>query len=352
MKVLITGASGYIGQAVAKVLVDSGHRVSGLARSVSSAAKLRAVNVTPISGDFNDHVSLTEAIAAAAPDALISTASVGTIGGDANTFAKDRDAVGAMLKALGKSGRILIFTSGSAVAGVFNGGLRSDVIYDEDATMPLAASAFAPPGSGVHPMLIDGFGRAMAARIETEKAVLAADGVNGIVVRPGLVYGYGGSYDIPALITMARSRGYAPYLGAGHTSQSYVHLDELADLFRLAVEKAPRQAVLHGVVDEVSQRELAIAVSGLIGDRVESVTMNDMLGLNAAERIAFFLTKGIPANYLRSLQRPAPPSLAAGISLSLNKRLSSAKTQQQLGWSPNRRDILADLVTGSYARPV
>jgi nucleoside-diphosphate-sugar epimerase len=354
MKVLVTGASGYIGSAVAKALIARGHKVFGLARSDASASKLRSLGVTPVSGDFADHSSLTRAIATSNPDAVISTASVGTIGGNAKTFAKDRDAVGALLSALGKSNRALIFTSGSAVVGVFNGGNKSDVLYNEDCVLPLPSATFAPPSAGIHPMLVDGFGAAMAARIETEKAVLGATGVAGIVVRPGLVYGNGGSSDLPALISMARANGRAPHLGSGGTCQSYIHIDELADLFCLAIEQTPKGAMLHGVIDEVCQRDLALSISRMIGagDHSESFTMNQMMGMTAGARIGLSLTKHISPNRLRVLQNAwAPPaSVAAGISLSLNKRLSSEKTQQLLSWSPVRKDILRDLEFGSYAR--
>jgi len=67
----------------------------------------------------------------------------------------------------------------------------------------------------------------MAARIQTEKDVLGTAGVRGMVVRPGLVYGHGASYDIPGLIAMARANGAAPHLGQGALLQGYVHVDDL-----------------------------------------------------------------------------------------------------------------------------
>src|SRR5260370_995153 len=160
MKILVTGATGYIGGAAAKALRLAGHEVSGLARSESSAAKLVRAGLAPVMG---------------------------------------------------------------------------------------------------------GFGAARAARIETEKDVLGATGVRGVVMRPGLVYGAGGSYDLPQLIAAARKTGAAPHLGPGATLQGYVHIDELADLYRLVVERAPKGVVMHGVVAEGSQRDLAAAVSRLIG---------------------------------------------------------------------------------------
>jgi hypothetical protein len=79
--------------------------------------------------------------------------------------------------------------------------------------------------------------------------------------------------------------------------------------------------------------------------------MNQMMGMTAGARVGLSLTKHIPPKLLRVSQRAwAPPaSVASGISLCLNKRLSSQKTQQLLGWSPVRKDILRDLEFGSYA---
>jgi hypothetical protein len=44
-----------------------------------------------------------------------------------------------------------------------------------------------------------------------------------------------------------------------------------------------------------------------------------------------------------------PPTAASGISMSLNKRLSSEKTRKLLDWSPKRADIWDDIAFGSYA---
>ena len=207
--------------------------------------------------------------------------------------------------------------------GTFADGEASDVVYDEAVSLPLPQSVFAPESAHVHPMIVAGFGAAMAARIETENDVLGASGVKGIVMRPGLAYGAGGSYDLPQLIALARKTGAGPHQGAGETLQGFVHIDDLADLFRRAVERAPKAAVLHGVVDEVRQRDLAVAISRLIGagDRTESLSLEQM-----------FAAAG-----------------SVGISMSLNKRLSAHKTREITGWSPTRTDILHDVESGSYA---
>ena len=79
MKILVTGATGYIGGAAAKALRLRGHQVSGLARSESSAAKLAQVGLTPVMGDFAEVASLVNAVKDV--DVIVSTASVGSLSG-------------------------------------------------------------------------------------------------------------------------------------------------------------------------------------------------------------------------------------------------------------------------------
>jgi nucleoside-diphosphate-sugar epimerase len=340
MKVLVTGATGYLGAVAADALANRGHQVLGLARSERSASALRERGFEPVMGDFGDPVSLANAVHESRPDVVVSTASVGGAGGDRAVFARDGEAVRAMRDALTDHGGALVFTSGSAVFGVFNGGDATDTIYDEDARLPLPPSVFAPTSAGVHPLLAAGFGEAMAARVETEQAVLADGDVRGVVVRPGLVYGRGGNSDLWSLIDRARADGRAGHWGSGGTTQSYVHVEDLAELFCLAAEFALHGAILHGVADDVTQRDLALAINRMIGtdERTDSLSLLQMLGIDAD-------TVGdIGASF-------TPPATAAsGISLSLNKRLSSENTRKLLDWSPKRADIDEDIAFGSYAK--
>jgi nucleoside-diphosphate-sugar epimerase len=108
MKILVTGATGFIGAAVARKLSQRRHQVLALARSDAAAAKLRVAGLTPVAGDFAVPASL--AAPAAQVDAIVSTASIGQVEGTPDSFAKDRDAIAVMTKALGDSGKPFIFT--------------------------------------------------------------------------------------------------------------------------------------------------------------------------------------------------------------------------------------------------
>jgi nucleoside-diphosphate-sugar epimerase len=290
-----------------------------LARSDAAAAKLRAAGLTPVAGDFADPSSL--AASAAQVDAIVSTASIGQVEGSPDAFAKDRDAVAMMTSALGDSGKPLIFTSGSAIFGVFTRGEASATVFDEDhrpRSSPRSSHRRRPVPT-VHRCI---WRRDGAAR-RTEAAVLTAAGVRGVVIRPGLVYGNGKGYDLPNLIAMAKAHGAAPHLGAGGVRQGYVHIDDLVELYVLALERAPAATMLHAVADEVALGDLAASVSKLVGagSRTEALSLLEMY------------TRGG----------------GGGVSLSLNKRLASHKTREILGWTPTRYDILKDVESGSYA---
>src|SRR5882724_11647701 len=121
MKILVTGATGFIGAAVARKLSQLGHEVVALTRSVAAdAANLLAAGMTPVIGDFANPASLVAPVTEV--DAVVSLASIGQIEGTPESFAKDRDAVEVMIKAAGDAGNPFIFTSGSAIFGVFTKG--------------------------------------------------------------------------------------------------------------------------------------------------------------------------------------------------------------------------------------
>src|SRR5216684_127969 len=183
MKILVTGATGFIGGAVARKLFQQGHQVVAMSQTDDAFAKLRAAGMTPVVGDFANPASLAAPVTEV--DAIVSLASLGQIEGTPESFAKDRDAVAVMIEGAGDAGKPFIFTSGSAIFGVFTKGEASPTIFDEDHPVPLPASVFAPPEVEIPAPFIDAFGGAMARRVETETAVLKAAGVRGITVRPG-----------------------------------------------------------------------------------------------------------------------------------------------------------------------
>src|SRR5918999_5476741 len=117
MKVFLTGATGYIGSAVADRLLAAGHQASALARTDAAAARLRSAGIEPVLGDFNDLRTVGQAAAAA--DGAISMAT---------TYdpSIDGPAIDAMLDALAATNQPFIYTS-----GIWSHGDTGEKVVDE-----------------------------------------------------------------------------------------------------------------------------------------------------------------------------------------------------------------------------
>ncbi|HEX2093394.1 MAG TPA: NAD-dependent epimerase/dehydratase family protein, partial [Longimicrobiaceae bacterium] len=240
MRVFLTGGTGYVGSAVARALARVGHVVVALARSDEAARWLEAEGHRVLRGDLADPESLTAGAREA--DAVVHAASTG----DARTGNIDRAAVEALLGALEGSGKSFLYTSGTWVHGSTGGR-----VADEDAPFDPAA-----------PLV------AWRPAVERRVRDAAGRGVRGVVIRPAVVYGRGGG--TPAMLARAaRTRGVVRYVGDGSQRWSTVHVDDLADLYVLALDADPGSAFVaaHGPAHAV--REIAEAAALPWGARVE-----------------------------------------------------------------------------------
>ncbi|RPJ60701.1 MAG: NAD-dependent epimerase/dehydratase family protein [Acidobacteria bacterium] len=279
-----------MGTAVAERLRKAGHRLSGLARSDSAAEQLHAAAVQPVRGDLAD--AATVGAAARAADATISMAS-------ASHAQVDGPAVDAILAALSGSDKPFIYTD-----GIWSFGDTGGVVADED-TPPKPIPMVQWRLAVVERVLL-----ATRLRIRT------------VVIRPGMVYGRGGG--IPAgFAESARKEGAARVVGTGENRWTMVHVEDLADLYLLALEQAPAGVLLVGVgVESVKVRELAAAASR---------------GADADGRIFTW-----PLDEARMELGQHADALA------LDQQASGTRARKILGWHPHGPDPLEDLERGSY----
>lgn len=291
-RILITGAAGYIGQAVAQRLLRSGHSVSGLARSATAVATLRAQGITPVQGDLD---SVRDVIDPQDYDAIIDAAT-----------ADHAPSTEAFLEMLSGTEKAFIRTSGTGVYTDLAGGRASDHIYTEE-------DEFVPA-------------EVVAARYRSDERVIDAGsgGIRTIVIRPSMIYGGGASEQLPLLIRHAITTGESIYAGEGTNRWANVFLDDLADMYARALEHAPTGSVYNIASDELEMRAIAEGIAELTGTAARSVALTEA--------------------------HSALGERWVDVALASNSRVDSARARDELGWVAVGPSLLDDLVKGSYRR--
>ncbi|MEU7293056.1 SgcJ/EcaC family oxidoreductase [Streptomyces exfoliatus] len=295
MKVLLTGATGYIGSAVTDHLAAAGHQVVALTRGAEPQA--RPTWHAQLVGDTADPASLAGAVASDI-EAVIHLAPPS---GDVDV---DTAVIEALATPLRGTARPFVYTSGVWVLGATG---EAQEVGEETPTDPIDIVGYRP-------------------LIEQRVLAEAAEGVRAVVVRPGIVYGRGGG--IPAiLVDRARRQGAPEYYGEEGVRWPTVHVDDLAELFVAALDRAEAGTVWHGVGESaVPVRDLARAAGRAAG-------------VLAAPQV---VTAEQAAEVFGALFADA---------LALDQSVSGAAARSVLGWQPGRPGVVTELTSGSY-RPV
>ncbi len=298
MNVFCTGASGYIGGSVAAALMSAGHNVSGLVRSEPSADKVRALGIEAVFGTLDDAAVLEDAAGRA--DLVVNAAN-----------ADHEPAARALLRALEGSGKTFIHTSGSSIVGTQSAGQRVDDVYDEET--PLTPSP------------------ARAARVELNEFILShkTKGLRPIIICPSLIFGLGRganehSMQVPWLIAVATKHGAARHYGPGENIWSNVHIDDLVDLYLLALASAPAGAFYYAENGENSMKELCEAISRMLG---LDGTSEPMSLHEASEEWS---------------------EAAAQNTMGSNSRVRAVRSRSELGWVPSGRSLIEEIEHGCY----
>lgn len=295
MHILVLGATGYLGSHVARNLAAAGHRVSGLSRSEAGDATVAATGATPVRGDLAHRDAVIAAMRE--HDATVFAAQL--------MLQDEFDTVSALLHGVEGRDHGFVFTTGTGLLSQRTDGAWSEDSFAED-------DAFVPS-------------RYIGFRHVTETLVRQA-GSSGtartMVIRPPMIWGNGGCGHFRMLYADAGRSGDVGYVGAGLNLYSNVHVEDLAEVFRLALEKGTSGALYHAVAGETNNRTLAEAVARDLGLAARSVDF--------AEGVARW------------------GKFETLIGMATCSRTRCPRTRRELGWTPRHLDILSDIGHAAY----
>ncbi|MEX3812027.1 NAD-dependent epimerase/dehydratase family protein [Paraburkholderia sp. BR13439] len=290
MKIFVTGASGFIGGSIAAHLARAGHVVRGLIRKPEHSAELQRLGIEPVVGTLDDRALLIAEAQAA--DAVINAAS-----------SDHEGAVRALIDGLAGSGKVFLHTSGSSIVGDASGGEAGEArIYHEDALPTPSADK--------------------AARVAIDQLVLdaAQRNVRSAVLCNTLIYGHGAvagsaSVQLPRLVRQAQKSGVVRHVGSGGNIWSNVHIDDVAELYRLALDKTPAGTFYFVESGEASFSDMSTA-------------------------IARAMKLGAPQNWPLEDAKQEWGYEMASYGLGSNSRVRGERARRLLGWQPRRTSVI------------
>ncbi|MET3464922.1 SDR family oxidoreductase [Variovorax atrisoli] len=294
MRILVTGASGWIGSASVTELIAAGHHVIGLARNDAAATRIKALGAEVTHGSLDDLDSLRGAAARA--EGVVHLAYKHDFSQMADAARTDRAAIDTFAEVLHRTGGPLLIASGTL--GLAPGRIGTEADMPDPAVHPRVGNAAYTLG-------------------------LADRGIRSLVVRfAPTVHGAGGDHGFVAtLAKTARTQGVSAYLGTGQNRWSAVHRLDAAKLVRLAIDKAAPGSILHAVAEEaITAHTIATALGQQLAVPVQSIP-SDLAAAHFGW-IGMFFGADAPA--------------------------SSAQTRELLGWKPQHPTLLEDIAAGHY----
>jgi nucleoside-diphosphate-sugar epimerase len=256
MNIFLAGATGALGSRLVPMLVERGHHVVGTTRSQSRAARLSEAGAEPAVLDPLDAQAVRDAVARAEPDVVVHELTALSSLGMARNF--DR--------AFAETNRLRTEGTDLLVAAARAAGARR-LVWQSYAGWPYAreGGAIKTEDDPLDPDPPADARETLAAIRHLEAAVLGADGMEGVVLRYGGLYGPGTSIAPGGEhVAMMRKRRF-PVGGGGTGVWSLVHIDDAASATAAAIEGGGRG--IFNIVDDAPApvSELLPALATAVG---------------------------------------------------------------------------------------
>ena len=293
MNVVLTGATGFIGSHILTELHEHGHDVTGLVRTDADASTIAAAGATPAVVDLYDRPGLSSLLSSS--DGAIHTASPG----DATSGNLDSAVVDAAIDAFANTGKPYLHISGDWIYG------NNRDISERSPIEAPAMVAYKPP---------------------IESRVLDADGMRGVVIVSSVAYGDGGG-GVPGIVlgSPRDADGNLIMLGTGQQHWSTVHVEDIADFFRRALE------------DESARGRY------VIGDGSNSTVAE----VTEAAAVAAGAPGAVPGSDDEAKARLGDYFAEV---LLLDQGTNAAKARAELDWNPSHPGLADEFRDGSYRK--
>lgn len=252
---LVTGAAGFLGQALVKRLAASGLPVRCLVRPGADASRLELPGVEIFRGDLRDPASDEAALSGAARvwhlAALVRP----------RGFLVRRSALLARFKAVNED------LPARLAAAAARSGVKRFIHFSSIAALG--------PGEDLRddapPAPLTWYGRSKLAGERLFRAAAARSGLDHLVLRPCMIYGPGAKAWEPLFDAAARDKVLVP--GDAANTFSICYVENFLDGALLAAGKAPSGAALNVSEGSLSMRDLLLTLAAALGRRPRLVSL-------------------------------------------------------------------------------
>ncbi|MFG1812727.1 NAD-dependent epimerase/dehydratase family protein [Kribbella sp. NPDC049174] len=227
MKVLVAGATGGLGRSLVPKLVAAGHEVTGMIRSESGAAGLRAVGADVVLADGLDAAAVKAAVQSVRPEVVVHQMTALKSGIDFKKFDQS----------FAVTNRLRTEGTDNLLAASQTAGVRRFVVQSYAGwNLQHGGSATKTEADPLDPDPVPAQRQTMAGIKHLESVVTNADGIEGIALRYASFYGPTGDIGKGgSLVELIQKRKF-PLIGDGTGVWSFIHYDDAADATVKAVE--------------------------------------------------------------------------------------------------------------------
>ena len=302
----MTGGSGFIGARLIERLRRDGWEVRALARSDTTAARVREAGAEPVSGDLGEAAALARGSRGA--DTVFHAAAKVQDWGNWDEFRRVNVGGTKAVLAAARAAGVRRFVHVGTEAALLHG---QPLVHADERT----------------PLAFDSPVAYSATKAAAEAAVRAAGGLETIVVRPRFVWGPGDTTLVPTMAEMVRS-GRFRWIGGGRHLTSTLHIDNCVHALVLAADHGTPGAAYF--VTDGEPVEFRAFVTALLAAR--GVTPGDG---SVPGPVARAVARAAEAAW-RILPLPGAPPLTRFGSwfASLECTLDDSRARADLGYAP------------------